>query len=209
MPKSQAFQQYSQKYDDWFLQNELTYASEVQAVKGFIPEGLKGVEIGVGTGRFALPLGISVGVEPADSMAELARVKGIEVKKGTAECLPLADDTFDYTLMVTAICFFDDVGKSFREAHRVLKSNGFLIVAMIDRESKLGQFYQTHKQDDEFYRNATFYSVPEVEALLTQAGFSGFSHQQTVFSTENISHAVKEGYGVGGFVVIKAMKQGV
>jgi len=209
MPKSQAFQQYSQKYDSWFLQNKLTYASEVQAVKDFIPEGLKGVEIGVGTGRFALPLGISVGVEPADSMARIARSKGIEVIKGTAERLPLLDDTVDYALMVTAICFFDDVGKAFREAHRVLRSNGFLVVAMIDRESKLGQLYQTHKQDDEFYRNATFYSVPEVEAFLTQAGFSGFSHRQTVSSTENISHAVKEGYGEGGFVVIKAMKHDV
>jgi len=42
-------------------------------VKSLIPEGLNGMEVGVGTGRFALPLGIRVGVEPADNMARIAK----------------------------------------------------------------------------------------------------------------------------------------
>jgi len=207
MSKYQAFQEYSREYDGWFGENENTFTSELQAVRSLIPKGLSGVEVGVGTGRFALPLGIRVGVEPADNMAQIAKERGIEVKKGVAECLPLSDSMFDYVLMVTAICFFDDIGKAFCEAYRVLKDGGFLVVAFINRESDLGKLYQIHKQDDAFYKDATFYSVPEVERLLTRAGFFDFSYKQTVYSTENVLHETRDGYGDGSFVVVKAMKQ--
>lgn len=207
MPKFQPFQQYTHEYERWFEKNENIYAAELQTVQNLIPKGLNGVEVGVGTGRFALPLGIRVGVEPADNMAQIAREHGIEVKKGAAECLPLADCGFDYVLMVTAICFFDDVNKAFCEAYRVIKGGGFLAVAFIDRESDIGKLYQHHKQDSTFYRNAAFYSVSEVEELLKQAGFSDFSYKQTVYNTENVFHETKDGYGEGGFVAIKAIKQ--
>jgi hypothetical protein len=48
-------------------------------VRSLLPAGGYGVEIGVGTGRFAVSLGIAVGVEPSPAMAELARRRGIEV----------------------------------------------------------------------------------------------------------------------------------
>jgi hypothetical protein len=51
-----------------------------------LPEGGTGIEIGVGTGRFAAPLGIKVGVEPARAMGEIARrERGIEVVAGVLE----------------------------------------------------------------------------------------------------------------------------
>jgi len=110
--------------------------------------------------------------------------------------------------MVTAICFFDNVGRTFCETHRVLNDGGFLVVALIDRESDLRKLYQIHKQDDAFYKDATFYLVPEVEGLLMRAGFFGFSYKQIVFSTENVIHETRDGYRDGSFVVVKAMKQG-
>ena len=65
----QIFEESAQEYDAWFERQRPVYASELLALKRFIaPAGL-GLEIGVGTGRFAVPLGLQVGVEPAAAMA--------------------------------------------------------------------------------------------------------------------------------------------
>ena len=47
------FDTIAEKYDRWFDKNRNTYLSELEAVKYFLPAKGKGVEIGVGTGRFA------------------------------------------------------------------------------------------------------------------------------------------------------------
>lgn len=206
MIKAASFNKNSSEYDIWYTENQNTYASELKAVECLIPQGLQGVEIGIGTGRFAKPLGITIGVEPSRPMAEIAKTHGINVLEGVAEQLPIEDCAFDYALMVTAICFFDDVKKAFQEAYRVISKKGFLIVAFIDKESDLGILYEKHKQNNVFYRNATFYSVSEVTNFLSQAGFQSFEYRQTVYSTENTIHEVKPGYGSGSFVVVKAIK---
>jgi len=88
---------------------------------------------------------------------------GIEI--GVAEAIPFGDSTFDFALMVTTICFVDDLEASFKEAHRILKHNGCLTVGFIDRDSAIGRLDQQHKEDNVFYRVATFYSVPELTWL--------------------------------------------
>jgi hypothetical protein len=60
------------------FRNEPTYRSELAAIKAFIPKKGRGLEIGVGTWRFAEPLGIKEGVEPAKAMAAIARERGIK-----------------------------------------------------------------------------------------------------------------------------------
>lgn len=137
MPKTKPFDENSTEYDKWYMENHYTYTSELNAIRSLIPQSLQGVEIGIGTGRFSENLDIMIGVEPSHPMAEIARRRGIEVLEGIAEKLPLADSSFDFALMVTAICFFDDVEKAFREAYRIIGSEGFLVVAFIDKESKV------------------------------------------------------------------------
>lgn len=171
MPKIMPFDEYSNEYDNWFIKNQNIYNSELNAIKSFITPGLYGIEIGVGTGRFAKPLCVEMGVEPSNYMAKIARSREIKVFDGVAENLPIGDAEFDFTLMVTAICFFDDVKKAFKEAYRILKHDGFLVVAFIDKESELGRFYEGHKQNNKFYKNATFYSVKEITDLLISEGF--------------------------------------
>jgi hypothetical protein len=56
-----------------------------------LPKSGTGVEIGVGTGRFAEPLGIRVGVEPSKAMRQVAQKRGIEVIDGVAQVLPFDD----------------------------------------------------------------------------------------------------------------------
>jgi len=60
MNSIEIFERYAQEYDEWFDANRFAYESEVQALKKFISKNSKGLEVGVGTGRFAVPLGISV-----------------------------------------------------------------------------------------------------------------------------------------------------
>lgn len=196
------------EYDAWFDWHADLYQAELAAVRSLLPAVGDGVEIGVGTGRFAASLGIAVGVEPSPAMAELARRRGIKVHEGIAEALPFADGSVDYAVMVTVVCFLDDVARAFREVFRVLKPAGSLIVAFIDRESPLGRQYQQRKDRSRFYREATFYSVAEIKTFLRAAGFSGFDYRQTLLADPASTHSVLEGYGCGGFVVIRAQKAG-
>jgi len=52
------------------------YQAEVNALSRFIPPAGLGVEIGAGTGRFAVPCGIRLGIEPSRRMAEIAHRAG-------------------------------------------------------------------------------------------------------------------------------------
>ena len=66
-----AFDKYAEEYDRWFDENEIIYKSEIEALKRHIPRG-KGLEIGVGTGRFAKPFNIKIGVDVSEEMAKIA-----------------------------------------------------------------------------------------------------------------------------------------
>lgn len=206
MTKITVFDHQPADYDAWFERHHDLYQAELAAVRAAIPASGHGLEIGIGTGRFAVPLGISIGVDPSPHMAELARQRGVEVLEGVAEALPLADSSFDYALMVTVVCFLDDVLKAFREARRILKPGGTLVIGFIDRESELGRSYEQKKEQSAFYRDATFYTVSDLVVLLNQAGFGNFSYRQTLLAGEPPDVTVRDGYGAGGLVVIKAHK---
>ncbi len=207
MAKIEPFEKNAAKYETWFEKNKLVYNSELLAIKKQLPDKETGVEIGVGTARFAEPLNIKFGVEPSEKMRNIAKSKGVEVVGGIAECLPFGDGLFDYTLMVTVICFLDNLDAALKEAARILKPDGQLILGFIDKLSFLGRLYETLKNGNEFYRFATFYSVQDVISCLKRNGFNRFDISQTIFHNPgNIrnNEPIKDGYGQGGFVVIKA-----
>jgi ubiquinone/menaquinone biosynthesis C-methylase UbiE len=208
MPKAEVFDKYYKDYDNWFFKNELAYKAELKLIRKLIPKG-KGLEVGVGTGKFAIPFGIKDGVDPSDKMAEIAEEKGIKVVKGVAEDLPYDDNSFDYVLLVTTICFVDDPLKTLEEARRVVKSDGHIIIGFVDRESTIGQEYEKYKDQSKFYSAAIFYSSKEIEDYLENSGFNEIESYQTLFHPLNEITAVEpvtKGYGRGAFIGMRGKK---
>jgi SAM-dependent methyltransferase len=209
MPKNQPFDKYSAEYDSWFEKNKVIYESELRILKNLVPKKGEGIEVGVGSGRFAAPLGIPFGLEPSAQMRNIARSRGITVIGGLAETMPLSSCSFDFVLMVTTLCFLDDVDSSFKEIFRILKPEGCFIVGFIDENSTLGRIYQQHKHESKFYKEATFYSVDEVISYLRKAGFKKLRFSQTIFQRSSQIKSlepIKTGYGEGSFVTVKAIK---
>lgn len=208
MAKTEVFDKYYQDYDNWFFKNELAYKTELNLIRKLVPKG-KGLEVGVGTGKFAVPFGIKDGVEPSDKMAGIAEQKGIKIVKGVAENLPYNDNSFDFVLLVTTICFVDDPLKTVKEAQRVIKPNGYIIVAFVDRESMIGQKYEKYKDKSKFYSPAIFYSSKQIENYLKKSGFIQIESYQTLFhplDEINEIEPVTKGYGQGAFIGMRGQK---
>ena len=203
------FDTHYNEYDQWYEKNRYAYLSELEAVKKVLPEKGKGLEIGVGTGRFAGPLGIQYGIDPSLNMLGAAKKRGITVMQGIGEDNPFSDSSFDYVAILIALCFVSDALNVLREAHRVLSGKGCIIIGIIDKNSFLGEFYKEKKSI--FYKKAQLYSVNEMKKLLGLAGFSGFTCYQTLsgYPEEMVSiEKPKKGFGAGSFVAIRALKSG-
>lgn len=209
MNEEEPFNKYYAQYEEWFERNRSVYLSEIKALEHFIPKKRRGLEVGIGSGRFAQPLGIEEGVDPSEEMRKIAQRRGLKVYDGVAEDLPFPKKSFDYCLMVTTICFVEDVNKTLKEIYRVLKNKGILITGLVDKDSLLGKEYQKHKNENVFYKHAKFYATEDVKQLLKENNFVNLKIIQTVFGELgkiNTIQDFKEGYGEGGFVVIKAEK---
>ncbi|MBN1337389.1 MAG: class I SAM-dependent methyltransferase [Deltaproteobacteria bacterium] len=208
MPRISAFEEHTEAYDAWFERHRDLYEAELCAVRALLPpRGAEILEVGVGSGRFAVPLGIRVGVEPSGRMADRARSLGIEVHEGVAEALPFHDGCFDAVLLVTTICFVDDVAAALQEARRVLKPGGRLVVGFVDRDSELGRRYEENRERSRFYREATFFSPAELVTLLEAAGFCIGRIVQALLPAKP-PEILREGHGEGAFVAIQALAPG-
>ena len=211
MPRVAPFETHHQRYEDWFEKHEAAYLSELLALRPFVPWEGQGVEIGVGSGRFAAPLGVQLGVDPSPAMLGHAAARGIEVVQGVAEDLPFPAGCFDHALAVTTICFVDSAARMLAEAHRVLKPGGRLVLGFIDRQSAMGQNYLAHQAENVFYREASFYSADEVARLLQQGGFAirawGQTLAHSLAETREIE-PLRPGRGACAFVVVAATRKG-
>jgi len=199
------FDQYANEYDNWYDLNKDVYDLEIEAIKKFLPPMEKTIEIGAGTGRFSSDLGINYSIEPSFNMGLLAKSKGIKVIQAKGESLPFRNREFDAILIVTVLCFVRDIPIFLCELNRVLKEDGSLIIAVIDKNSPLGKIYEKKKNNHRFYQYAKFYDTNEVLLFLDKAGFKATDFVQTVF--ENQEKIVKKGFGEGVFVVINAKKK--
>jgi len=166
------FEEYAEDYDRWFDEHATVYEAQLRMLRDAVPHSGRGLEVGVGSGRFAAPLGIGYGIDPSRELMKMAKYRGIDVMIGGGEHLPYRAGSFDYMLMMTVICFVDDVGALFREAGRVLEPCGTLIIGFIERGGEIEEKYHNEKTKGRFLRYARFLTVTEVTHLLEDAGFT-------------------------------------
>lgn len=209
MARVAPFEAHTERYERWFAHHRPAYQSELRALGELLPCPGLGLEIGVGTARFAGPLGIGIGIDPSLRMLRHALQRGIRAACAVAEALPFRDGVFDHVLIVTTICFVDDARAMLVEASRVLKPQGAVILGFVDRTSHLGRHYMAHQHESVFYREAVFYSADEVRGLLSETGFDEPTWRQTLTKSLAETTGIEPphpGFGAGAFVAVRAIK---
>lgn len=209
MAASELFDRHVDRYERWFDRHRAAFVSELLAIRALLPFRGHGLEVGVGTGRFAAILGIGDGVDPSWPMLKVASERGIRTTIGVAEALPYGDATFDEILIVTTVCFVEDPTQMMAEVVRVLRAGGGVTLGFVDRDSALGTHYLRRQDSSIFYRDARFYSAAECRNLLHAAGLVGLVEAQTLFTHPDKMvdpEPVRSGTGEGGFAVMRATK---
>lgn len=167
------FERFAEEYDRWFEEHRAEYCAELARVRRLLPRpDSRAVEVGVGSGRFAAPLGIPLGIEPSCALGRMARERGVGVIRGRAESLPFRDGSCSSALMVTVICFLDDPARAFAEIRRILAPEGSFVLGFLEREGVVARRYLNEKDKHRFLSRARFYSTDEVRDLLGRTGFS-------------------------------------
>jgi ubiquinone/menaquinone biosynthesis C-methylase UbiE len=200
------FEKTWKSYDEWFDGHQALYQSELAALKKVVPSGA-GLEIGVGTGRFAAPLGVRFGLDPAIHMLRLAKKRGLLAVQGLGESLPFRDDSFDFVQIIFVIECVDDLVSFLREAVRTIRRNGALILGFIDRDSPWGQYYARDPSHKQNFHPPT---PKEVLDIFCKIGLEFREACQTLFQPPpdlSKKENPKRGFGWGGFVILRATKK--
>ena len=190
------FNAFPEKYDRWYDDHRETYLQELGILERYSRGEGWDLEIGVGTGRFAAPLGIRLGLDPSLPMLRMARARGVEVIRGIAEALPLSDASLQSVLVMTSLCYFDDPWRAFGEIYRVLAPGGRLTIGFLGRGEEIAVKYRENGEKGTFLAHARFSTPEEVTSLLARAGFTMPGEVDT------------GGAGLRGFHVVTATRPG-
>jgi ubiquinone/menaquinone biosynthesis C-methylase UbiE len=234
MGSIEVFDEYADAYDAWFLENRQVLGSELLLLRRAIGEPGRALSVGCGSGLFESLLQrehgvlIGFGVEPAEGMARIAEKRGLSVKSGVAEALPYGDGEFDTVIQNGTPGYTKDLAQAFREALRVLRSGGHLVVLDVPAESSYGLLYRlatvlgswkdprlagsapAHPYPIEFAAAAHWRTTEEKAALLRESGFADLQFFQTLtrhprYSDDAVEEP-SEGFDRGDYVAIRARK---
>lgn len=179
-------------YDAWYDTDAgaAILATETTALRSLVeafPEPR--LEIGVGTGRFAAALGARFGLDPSLDLLRLARRRGILPVQGVGEAVPLTSGYFGTVVMAFTLCFLADPAAALAEDRRLLTDRGGLVIGFLPLGTPWADSYAARgRQGHPIYRHARFYTVAEVDHLLTQTGFRVLHHHSTLRQPPGLNH---------------------
>ncbi len=186
-----AFDAPAQQYDAWYdtPKGQAILAIEVACLRPLVERFPRPrLEVGVGTGRFAQALGIEYGLDPAPGPLAIARSRGVVAVQGYGEALPFASRTFGCVLLAFTLCFVADAAAVLREARRVLRPDGGLVMALLLKGTPwAGSYAARGAQGHPIYRDARFHAKDEVETLLKTAGFGAMTWRSALFQAPGLA----------------------
>jgi len=211
----QVFDVFAERYDAWYDKpfGKSAFNLEKACIELLCNNlRLPFLEIGVGTGRFAEALRIEYGIDRSIGVLRLAKKRGIPVIRGKGEKLPFPNKTFGAVFILVTLCFVDEPVKVLKEASRVLRDDGFLILGLILRESAWAGFYMKKGfAGNIFYKVAKFYSLNELKTILKKSNLKITEASSTIFQAPSEKPLCSENprkgcYTDAGFMVMKVEK---
>jgi SAM-dependent methyltransferase len=113
--------------------------------------------------------------------------------------------------LIVTLCFLDSPLDVLKEAKRILRPGGKIVLGLVLKDSPWGRLYQRKKEENHrFYRYAKFYSSKEIVRMLFKTGFMGERMISALFQepgkVEDVQEPKEGYYPEAGFIILVAVK---
>jgi len=164
----------SGRFVRWARRRNLAFRSN--AVRRVQPEPGLVLDIGCGTGGFLRALccdgtWLGVGLDIIEQALVVANGQGVSTVCGVAGSLLFKTAVFDVVTMWEVLEHLPQPGQALREAHRVLRQNGLLLMSTPNGESLQAGFWRHHWPGWDIPRHLQIFSRGSLTHLLEDSGF--------------------------------------
>jgi len=159
------------------------------------PEGARLLDLGCGTGRFAIPIAVRLhykvtGADSSEEMLVKARQKDtsglVKWDLEDAQDLTYTDKSFDIVFMSFLLHHCDNQDKAIRECRRVLNDTGVILIRHAGIEQIRDDLVHTFFAEVVAIDEGRIFSVRKTEQYLKEAGFSGIVSEEIIQQTYTV-----------------------